>query len=332
MGGKGTSAVSERTFVSELQAGDQVDQVFALRERMLRERRDGVPFLKMQLADKTGEIEALVWDDAVSANARVVGAEFVRVKGRVERYQRRNNLNVALLEPVAAEKVNVKSFLPETPRSRKELWRQLDELRKSVREPHLARLLAAFFEEDAFVTQFVDAPAARKFHHAYLGGLLEHTTQVARLASTVADLYPGLDRDLLMTGALLHDIGKVREFKYTTSIDYTDEGRLLGHIVIGDRMVSERIAHISPFPEELTQKVRHLLLAHHGELEYGSPVGIRIGEAFVLHFLDNMDAKLNMVRMLIEQIGESDSRWTPYDWRLGRELFLGERESGPPQL
>lgn len=324
--------MSERTFVMDLRAGDQVHQVFALRERTLKERRDGVPFLRLELADRTGEIDGMVWEDALATNAAIVDAEFVRVRGRVERYQRKNQLNLASVEPVPPDQVNVKFFLPETPRSRNELWRQLDEIRKSVREPYLAKLLGAFFDDEAFVVAFRDAPAAKRFHHAYIGGLLEHTTLVATLAAGLVDRYPELDRDLLIAGALLHDVGKIRELTFRTTIDYSDEGRLLGHIVIGDRMVTQRMAQIPDFPEPLAQKLRHLLLSHHGELEYGSPVSIRMAEAFALHFLDNLDAKLNTVKNISERSGETNARWTPYDSRLGRAFFLGERETGPPRL
>ncbi len=324
--------MSERTFVTSLKAGDQIDQVFAVRDRMLRERKDGIPYLKFRLGDKTGELDAVMWDDALAVNARIANQDFVRVKGRVERYQRSNSLNISLIEPVPAETVNAQSFLPETPRSRKELWRQIEELRGSVTNRHLAGLLSSFFDDEAFVTQFRDAPAAKKFHHAYLGGLLEHTAAVTALAVKVAEHHPELDRDLLVTGAILHDIGKIREYTYKTMIDHSDEGRLLGHIVIGDRMVTDRVAGIPEFPEDLAHKIRHLLLSHHGELEYGSPVSIRMAEAFALHFLDNLDAKLNTVRSVTEKLGDTDARWTPYDHRLGREFYLGEKEDGPPSL
>jgi len=324
--------MSERTFVTGLKVGDQIDQVFAVRDRMLRERRDGIPYLKLRLADKTGELDAVLWDDALAANARIANQDFVRVRGRVERYQRSNSLNISLIEAVAAETVNTQFFLPETPRSRKELWRQIEELRAMVANRHLAALLASFFEDDTFVTLFREAPAAKKFHHAYLGGLLEHTAAVSALAVKVAERYPELDRDLLIVGAILHDVGKTHEFNFKTTIEYSDEGRLLGHIVIGDRMVADRIARIPDFPGELAHKLRHLLLSHHGELEYGSPVSIRMAEAFVLHFLDNLDAKLNTVRSVTEKLGDTDARWTPYDHRLGREFYLGEKDDGPPSL
>ncbi|MCK4547881.1 MAG: HD domain-containing protein [Candidatus Eisenbacteria sp.] len=324
--------MSERVFVSELKVGEHVEQVFAVRDRILRERRDGIPFLKLRLADKTGEVDGVLWEDALGANARIVNQEFVQVKGRVERYQRSNSINISRIEAVPPEGVNTRFFLPETPRSRKELWRRMEELLKGVQNRHLSALLTAFFGDEAFATVFREAPAAKRFHHAYLGGLLEHSVAVATMAEKVAEQYPELDRDLLLAGAILHDVGKIREYKFRTSIDYTDEGRLLGHIVIGDRMVAGKIAGIPDFPEELAQKFRHLLLAHHGEMEYGSPVSIRIPEAFALHFLDNLDAKLNTVKSVIEHAGETGTHWTPYDRRLGREFFLGERDKGPPTL
>ena len=206
---------------------------------------------------------------------------------------------------------------------------KISSLAASVKEPFLRKLLLKFFAENEFQQAFQKAPAAKFMHHAYLGGLLEHTLAVSELAALLADFYPALDRDLLLSGALLHDIGKIREFSFDSfPFDYTDKGRLMGHLVIGAEMIQDMIATIPGFPEDLSTRLQHLVLSHHGRYEFGSPCLPMMSEAFVLNFLDDLDAKLNFVGRLEEQVPEEGYQWTDFQRTLERFLYIKGRPQG----
>ncbi|MEA3459118.1 MAG: HD domain-containing protein, partial [Chloroflexota bacterium] len=185
-------------------------------------------------------------------------------------------------------------------------------------------LLDKFFDDEEFVKKFCRAPCARRIHHAYLGGLLEHVTEVIVLCQAVLGLFPQIDRDLLLTGAILHDVGKIREFVYQTEIDYSDEGRLWGHMVIGDRLISERVAQIPDFPPELAMRLRHMVLSHHGRHEWGSPRRPKTLEACALHYIDNLDAQVNRFAQIIAARRDKTKPWTEYDTLLKRYLYAGK--------
>jgi len=196
----------------------------------------------------------------------------------------------------------------------------------SVKNPYLRALLDKFFDDEEFVAAFSRAPSARRIHHAYLGGLLEHVTEVIALCRTVLDLYPQIDRDLLLTGALLHDVGKTREFTYEREINYSDEGRLLGHVTMSDRLITERMAEIPDFPPELALRLRHMVLSHHGRYEWGSPRRPKTLEACALHYIDNLDAQINRFAQIIAARRDKTRPWTEYDTLLKRYLYAGREE------
>jgi 3'-5' exoribonuclease len=196
----------------------------------------------------------------------------------------------------------------------------------SVENPHLRALLDKFFADEEFVAAFSRAPAARRIHHAYLGGLLEHTVEVVVLCQTVLTLYPQIHRDLLMAGALLHDVGKTREFTYQRDMDYSDEGRLLGHVVLSDQMIAERLAAIPDFPPELALRLRHLVVSHHGRYEWGSPRRPKTLEACALHYIENLDAQVNRFAQVIAARRDKTRPWTEYDTLLRRYLYAGPEE------
>lgn len=319
-----------RTYVADLRENQCVDEVFLVLSRSVRHTRSGNPFLALELGDRTGRIQARVWDnvDAVKVSAAV--DRFVRVQGQVGMFNDTLQINVGGLETVADESVDLADFLPASRRDPEAMESELRALLERVATPHLRALNESFFEDPEFWSLFRKAPAAKMIHHATLGGLLEHTLSVAGLCLDIAARYAHLDADLLLTGALLHDVGKIRELFWNRRFDYTDEGRLIGHIVLGAEMVTERARRVEGFPAETLLVLRHMILSHHGQYEWGSPKRPQTMEALALHYADDLDGKLNTFREFLRSEDERDpeSRWTSYHRTLDRHLFKGTRPAG----
>jgi 3'-5' exoribonuclease len=301
-----------KMFVSDIKDRCQVDAVFLVREKITAMAKNGKPYLTLKLMDKTGEVEGKVWDNVDELSAAFNKDDFIAVRSKATVYLGKMQLVIAELKKVPDEAVVLADFLPEAARAIGEMAGELAALLATLNDQHLKRLLSAFFDDAAFLALYSSAPAAKGMHHVYLGGLLEHSLAVARLVDRIAPLYEGLNRDLLVAGALLHDVGKVREMTYSRSFDYTDEGKLLGHITIGVEMIQEKIAAIGGFPVELAMLLKHMLLSHHGQYEFGSPKRPKTVEATILNYLDDLDSKINGIRSHIGKETESSSRWTSY--------------------
>lgn len=299
-------------FVSDIKDRSQVDSVFLVREKITAMAKNGKPYLTLKLMDKSGEVEGKVWDNVDLLSAAFDKDDFVAVRSKATVYLGKMQLVIAELKRVPDEAVALADFLPEAARAIGEMTAELTALLATLTDQHLKKLLGAFFDDPAFLAVYSAAPAAKGMHHVYLGGLLEHSLAVARLVDGVAPLYQGLNRDLLIAGALLHDVGKVREMTYSRSFDYTDEGKLLGHITIGVEMLQEKIAAIGGIPAELATLLKHMILSHHGQYEYGSPKRPKTVEATILNYLDDLDSKINGIRTHIGKETESSSHWTSY--------------------
>lgn len=279
----------ERRFVESLAAGERVEAVFALRAKEMRAARTGEAYLTLELADRSGRIGAVMFRPPREA-CDVPAGSVVRVRGTVTSF--RGMLRISADELRVATEYDPAEILPAGTRDPEELLAELRAIVGAVRSAPLRALLRAVFGDKAFMERFKGCPASQCYHHAYLGGLLEHTVSVATLCRGLADLYPHVDADLLIAAALLHDIGKVDELEYRTSIEYTDEGRLLGHLLLGERRVHAAVERLGQrMPAELGMRLSHVLLSHHGELEWGSPKRPCTLEALVLHHADNLDAK-----------------------------------------
>ncbi|MCK4503798.1 MAG: HD domain-containing protein, partial [Desulfuromonadales bacterium] len=242
-------------------------------------------------------------------------------------YMGKMQLIVQDLKPIAEKLVDLSDFLPVSQRSVATMRSELDELLASVSDVNIAALLRAFFDDSEFFALYSKAPAAKAMHHVYLGGLLEHSLAVATLASDVAGRYPQVNRDLLLCGALLHDIGKVSELSYQRSFDYTDVGKLLGHIVIGVQMVEDRVRLLPDFPAELAMLIKHLLLSHHGQYDFGSPKRPKFMEAVILNFVDDLDSKINGVQTHIDKEPNREGNWTSYHRLYDRYSYTGAGQS-----
>ena len=323
-----------KMFVSDIKDRSQVDSVFLVREKITAMAKNGKPYLTLKLMDKSGEVEGKVWDNVDVISSHFEKDDFVAVRSKATVYLGKMQLVIAELKRVADDDVTLADFLPEAGRNIAEMADELAALLATITDQPLRLLLAAFFDDPAFMAIYSAAPAAKGMHHVYLGGLLEHSLAVAKLVDRIAPLYEGINRDLLIAGALLHDVGKVREMTYSRSFDYTDEGKLLGHITIGVEMLQEKISSMTGFPQELSMLLKHMILSHHGQYEYGSPKRPKTVEATILNYLDDLDSKINGIRTHIDKENGSSSRWTGYhrlyDRYFYKENCLDEAESPEP--
>ncbi|MFH1148222.1 MAG: HD domain-containing protein [Pseudomonadota bacterium] len=316
---------SKGAYIKDIRPGMAVQGIFLVKDKVQALTKNGLPYLTLNLSDKTGDLEGRIWEKTNEWNGLFKKGDYVLIEAQAESFRDQTQLNIMRLEACVPTLVNPADFLPSSVKDIEEMWRELKGISARIKNDHLAELLRNFFRDKAFGARFKTAPAAKRMHHAYLGGLLEHTLSLTRLVSAIIPEYPQLDGDLLLAGTILHDVGKTREFTYppeSSFFDYTDEGRLVGHIVIGAQMVQEKIDLMRRFPRDLAMVLKHLVLSHHGEYEFGSPKRPKTAEAFVLHLSDDLDAKINALSGLKSQSGPS-AQWSNFFRPLERYIFLG---------
>ncbi|MHC5080072.1 MAG: 3'-5' exoribonuclease YhaM family protein [Planctomycetota bacterium] len=316
--------MKKKTTVDSLDEGMGVDDLFQIEICNLRRARNGSYYLHIVLGDRTGRVEARKWDIQPAEAEGISPGDIVHVRGFVERYKGSPQVIVRDMRAMAGEEIDKRDFLPASRRDPHEMMDALKSLLAGVSHPHLRVLLDAFFDDEAFCRRFMETPAATRLHHAYLGGLLEHTLTLVRCVQALVPVYPSLNADLLMTGAFLHDIGKIDELSPEPFLNYTDRGRLLGHIELGARLLAGKAARIPDFPPPLLDQLTHLILSHHGRMEFGSPKLPMTPEAVVLNFLDDIDAKVAAVEAL--KAGEGRGNWTEFIRGFDRAFFLGGEE------
>jgi 3'-5' exoribonuclease len=308
-------------YVNELRSGQAVKETFVLTKKTVKDKRDGGYYAILEFSDRTGYIDGISWDSNVLAN--ISAGDFVFITGNVAEYSGRLQVVINSINKVADDDVDALDFLPRYAGDIEKVINDIREFRTRVKGPALRKLLDSFFDDNDFVKLLGLAPAAKKVHHAYLGGLAVHTLSVLRLLDSIMSAYSFLSADLLITAGILHDVGKIYEYTYKKRIDFSDRGRLLGHIVIGSEMVAARIEKIGDFPADLRLKILHMILSHHGEAEWGSPKLPLFPEALVLHFADNLDAKMEMMKQIVDKHRGGDKQWSNYHPYLEREIFLG---------
>lgn len=314
-----------RIKVAELKNGMKFFSVYIVKSKRLSPFK-GKPgnFLTLILGDNTGQVEAKIWEKAEEAHSLLNPGDLLEVKGEVREYNGSVQINIGSFRVCAENEYIPADFIPSSPRAVDEMMTELEKLMDSIGNTHLRRLLDSFFDDQEWRQRFCSAPAAKTNHQAYLGGLLEHTLNLARSAAAMVGIYPGLDRDLLLTGAILHDIGKVEEYRYDRYIDFTDEGRLLGHIVIGAGEVDRRIRHLDgrePFPGNLRLKILHIITSHHGLYEWQSPKKPKFVEAAVIHMLDMLDTTVDIFSRTSAG-APGDESWSPWSRSLERYIYL----------
>lgn len=304
-------------FCCDLSVGERIREVFCLARVERRSKSDGAAYLRLSLADRSGEVAGVAWDDVEALLDVLIEGDYARVEGEVGEYRGELQIRVSGAETVE-ERLDPGEFLPQGPVPVRESMDGIRSLVESMTDPWLKRLLASFLEDPGFAADFAASPAAKRNHHAYVGGLAEHTRSVMEMCARAAEHYPSVDRDLLLAGAFCHDIGKTVELAVEPGFPYTEEGELIGHIPIGFAMVRERVAAIEGFPADRRTDLGHLVLSHQGELDWGSPVVPRTLEAIVLHFVDNLDSKVSTARRHLEEVDSGRTGWVN---ALGRTLF-----------
>lgn len=321
-----------RRFVNELAENESVDQIYRVADKQLRANRNGNLYLQLRLADAGGAVTGMLWNATDKLIGSFDAGDFCRVQGATQLYNGSIQMIVTRIERAAADQVDAAEFESRPTVDAGPLLERVGRLLESVESPELRALGRAYLADAGLIEKFCQAPAGMKNHHAYRGGLLEHVLSLMELTRAVAPRYPQVDGDLLLYGAFLHDLGKVDELTYRREFGYSDEGQLVGHLVLGVEMLNEKIREVertleAPFSSELALRLKHMILSHHGEYEYGSPKVPMTLEAMALHLLDNLDAKLHSFHQLMREDPSPDSRWTAYQASLGRKLYRG----GPPQ-
>jgi 3'-5' exoribonuclease len=320
----------ERLWIKDLRPGSEVDEAFAVRSSDLRQRRNGGAYLALTLADRTGHVAALVWDDAKRLAKVCEPGRVVRVRGQVQRYNQRLQVVVRDAAVVAQDEIDESVFVRASSVDPELLWHRLQDMIEAVRDERLRQLLFRIFSDPEIAEPFKRAAAARTMHHAFRSGLIEHTLSMTRVAKELAEHYR-LDEDMVVAGALLHDLGKVWELELGATIEYTDDGRLLGHLPMEVLYVDRRISELEGFPAETRRQLLHILLSHHGEYEYGSPRRPKTPEALLVHMADNLDSKVNGMLEIMAEGGETEDAWTPYSPILQRFVYRRRPPSSEPQ-
>lgn len=299
--------------------GERVTAFLLLKQMEIKASESGTR-LTMILGDRTGEIDAVIWNEAEHAKSLIEGAEVVKVRGLVSSYRNKPQLTIEQIRKANPGEYDPDELKRVASRPPEKLKEELEEIIGTIQEQNLAVLLKMFLEDEELLERWLICPAGKKWHHDYVSGLADHSLSLARIADLICGNYPDLDRDLLITGALLHDIGKTVELEGEIVYDYSDAGRLIGHISIGDRMVADMISKIEEFPENLGLKLRHLILSHHGDPDKGAAVRPKTREAFVLHYLDLIDSKLDAINKIAEK---ADDIWSGYIKPLDDFLYFG---------
>jgi 3'-5' exoribonuclease len=315
--------------VSSLQDGQNITSHFLVCEKEIRATREGKSYLRLELGDATGRVEARMWDGFEKLVEGFAQDDFVKVQARVENYRNKLQLMIDKIRRAEESEIDTADFFPHTNEDVEKLYRKLLEVVASVGNPWLRELLDSVTRDPELVPKWKRAPAAKVMHHAYIGGLLEHVVGLCGLGKLAAQHYPELSLDLLLTVAILHDVGKLEELCYDRAIGYTTEGQLLGHIVMELETVTNAMNTIADFPANLKTVVQHLLISHHGQYEFGSPKLPMIREAMVFHYLDDMDSKMAAVRSALANDSAEDE-WSTYSPALGRKFLKLDAYLKPP--
>lgn len=319
-----------KAFIADLLDGQPVTSYFLAKQIQVRQRRTGEPYLSLVLADRSGEVPAVMWEGVDESVRSLSDGDIVKVQGVLGAYHGEPQLTVTRARKANPEEVSPDDYLPRSDSDPAVMLAALDQAVEGIGEPHLRQLLREFLADPTTRAAVAAAPAAKAIHHAVLGGLLEHTVSVVGLCRLLADYYPSVNRDLLVTAAILHDVGKIKELTWDRVFDYTDPGRLLGHITLGALMVEERIRAIPDFPAVLATSLLHCILSHHGELEWGSPKRPKTLEAIVLHYAENLDGKVNSFLNFAKRSPDPQHPgWTVFNKALDRYLYFGQGASEP---
>ena len=320
--------MSNRRYVEQLRDGDALEEIYLVTDKQLRVNRNGNSYLQLEFRDRTGGISARLWNAGDQAAREFNIGDFLFASGKVQLFQGTLQVILNTVERVESQKVELADFLPQTEQSIPKLMERLKGHLLKLGNPHLRALSECFLMDDDFMRGFTTCPAGVKLHHAYVGGLLEHVVSMMDAADRLLPLYPGVDRDLLLVGVFLHDAGKVKELTYNRAFGYSDEGQLIGHLAIGVEMLDQMTAKVpdltgEPIPREVTLRLKHMILSHHGTLEWGSSKVPMTPEAMLLHLIDMLDTRMHQVAREMREDRNNPTAWTPYNHNLGRRFYKG---------
>ncbi len=309
---------------------------FVVISKQVKAKKTGEPYLALTLGDRCGQIEAKMWDNVEDSLDAFDQEDFVKIKALLNKYKNRFQLTIHKLRKLGESEIDFGDYLPKTSKDIDALWLTLAEFVASLQDNNLRALVQSFMADPEIAAAYKNAPAAKTLHHAYIGGLLDHVVSLFRSCDLVSRNYPQINRDLLLTGAFLHDIGKIHELTYNRSFSYSTRGQLLGHMIIELEMLQKKLAAFPDFPGEMKTLLEHLIISHHGQYEFGSPKLPMFPEALMLHYMDDLDSKMESMRAHFEREAENDSSWTSYNASLGRTLlntakFLKKEEPVPAE-
>ena len=306
-----------------------VTSTFVVVSKQIKPKKTGDPYIALTLGDRSGQIEAKMWDNVEEVLDAFEQEDFLKIKGLVNKYKNRFQLTIHKLRKLGDSEIEFADYLPKTTKNIDELWYTLAEFIASIQNPYLKALVQAFMADPEIAAAYRNAPAAKTLHHAYIGGLLDHVVSLCRSCDLLSRNYPQVNRDLLLTGVFLHDIGKIHELTYNRAFSYTTRGQLLGHMVIELEMLQAKVALVPGFPDQLKTLLEHLIISHHGQYEFGSPKLPMFPEALMLHYLDDLDSKMEAMRAQFEREADLDNPWTSYNPSLGRPLLNSEKFLAP---
>jgi 3'-5' exoribonuclease len=306
-----------------------ITSTFVVVAKQIKPKKTGEPYLALTLGDRSGQLEAKMWDNVEEVLEAFEQDDFLKIKGLINKYKQRFQLTIHKLRKLGETEIDFSDYLPKTTKDVDELWQTLTNFVAGIENPYLKALVQAFMADPEIASAYRNAPAAKTLHHAYIGGLLDHVVSLFRSCDLLCRNYPQVNRDLLLTGAFFHDIGKIHELTYNRSFTYSTKGQLLGHMMIELEMLQSKLAALPGFPDELKTMIEHMIISHHGEYEFGSPKLPMFPEAVMLHYLDDLDSKMEAMRAQFERDATLESAWTSYNPSLGRPLLNTEKFLAP---
>lgn len=311
----------KRNFIKDLQSGDKItNENFAIKSIRKGKTQDGRDYIDLNLSDKTGEIQGKIWHDNIQACQEIEAGEIVELSAQVESFRDKLQLNITFLQKT--QEFDLENFLPKSEKDLNELWKQVKAAISEVNDGNIKKLLNYFYTNKEFTEKFKTAPGAEVIHHAYIGGLMEHIVEMLEINTTICNSFPSLNKDLMIAGILLHDIGKMEELNVTHTIHRTLEGYLIGHITLGAITTNKAIETIKEFPEKLQAEIIHLILSHHGKLEFGSPVKPMTKEAITLGYIDNLSAKTKTAIKVYNENQDGETLFSNHNFALETKLYL----------
>jgi 3'-5' exoribonuclease len=298
-----------------------ITSLFVVAVKQVKSKKNGELYLSLILADRSGQLQANMWDNVGDAISAFDQDDFIKVKGILHKYNGRWQMTIHKIRKLGDSEIDYADYLPKTSKNIEQLWKTVCDYVASFQNPWLKALLHEFKSDEALVAAYKNAPAAKTLHHAFVGGLLDHVVSLMNACDLASRNYPQVNRDLLLSGAFLHDIGKLHELSYQRSITYTTKGQLLGHMIIELEMLHDKLQRVPGFPDELKILLEHLIISHHGQYEFGSPKLPMFPEALMLHYLDDLDSKMEAMRAQFEREADLDTAWTSYNPSLARPLL-----------